>query len=267
MNKGKFSFSIGKPRDKESDGLRNIFDSGKDGKNTEECGLVSSGNFQSISATSEYNNSLKFYSQHPELLEYFEKKPDELERQEARELKREERAGKTGLGKSKYLDKIKEYVELRNIEIQEIQEEKIQKEVQKEDVQVFITDAYKDVLEERRKLKNSLTRRKLPKGENNSKAGGSRSSGPLSIFEMRFSPELDETQNEESEAQTVPEEVKEDLSTVSMNPANSSISEGSNAETEAKNFKTSQDLKRIKIEQARERYLLRKQMREQKSKE
>lgn len=265
MNKGKLSFSIGKSSCRESDSLRNIFDSGKDEKDTEECDSMRSDNFHSISTTFEYNKSLNFYSQHPELLEDFEKRPEELREQENKELEKKDETGKARLGKSKYLDRIKEHVELRNIEIQEIQEEKIQKEVQEDNAQVFITDAYKDVLEERRKLKDSLTRRKILKDENSEKTTCNKSSGPLSIFEMRFSSGLDETQNEESEAQATSEEPREVLDEVRANPTETPISGEKSLVIDDKTIKTSQNLKQIKIEQARERYLLRKQMREKKS--
>ncbi|KAL3126303.1 hypothetical protein CHM_8g830 [Cryptosporidium hominis] len=261
MSKGKFSFSLGKSKEKGPNSLGNVFlgekvfESEKDEKNNaEDLGSKNSDNFQSISTNYEYKKSIKFYDEHPELLEDFDRSNTvkRIEAEDKEEKKDEPK--KASLGKSKYLSRIQEYVELRNIEKQEIQEEKIQKEIKEEgNTQVFITDAYKDVLEERKKLKNLLTNRKLSEGED------PRISGPSSIFEMRLSPSMNELKNEEIDKQIASGSPKEELKIYNVNSANNSTTKDYYVVNNDEVPKTSKDLKLIKIQQARERYLLRKQ--------
>ncbi|KAJ1607560.1 hypothetical protein OJ252_2803 [Cryptosporidium canis] len=258
MSKGKFSFSIGRSKDRESSSLRNIFDSegGVEGEKVMEgAGIAASDNFQSINSDLEYKRSLAFYSEHPELLGEFEESDGRKLRDTLNKQEDKVESKRVNLGKSKYLDRIKEYVDLRNIERQEIQEEKIQQEVQEDSSQVFITDAYKVVLEERRKLKDSLIRRKLSRGES------SNSDGPLGIFEMRFS-KMDENPDEESEAKVNHEGAERDTDKAHEISATEVTIEGRKGVTDVEVLKKKSDLKQIKIQQARERYLLRKQMRE-----
>ncbi|KAK9170761.1 Coiled-coil domain-containing protein 55 (DUF2040) family protein [Cryptosporidium meleagridis] len=261
MNKGKLSFSLGKFKEKEPKGLGNVFleeeafVSERDEKKSAE-GLDSknSDNFQSISTNFEYKKSIKFYNEHPELLEDF----DRSNKVKITEAENEEEKGggpkKASLGKSKYLRRIQEYVELRNVEKQEIQEEKIQKEIQEEgNTQVFITDSYRDVLEERKKLKNLLTNRKLSEGED------PRISRPSNIFEMRLSSSVNELKNIESNKQISSGSLKEELNMNNTNLASSSTTKDYYVVNNDEASKTSKDLKLIKIQQAKERYLLRKQ--------
>ncbi|OII72572.1 uncharacterized protein cubi_03308 [Cryptosporidium ubiquitum] len=262
MEKGKFSFSIGKSKEKESESLGNIFDekeviSGKNRGNIEDFDQTNSDNFQSISANFEYNKSINFYNEHPELLEDFDK-PNEIKGREIeKEQEKKEEPKKVSLGKSKYLSKIQKYVELRNIEREEIQEEKIQKEIQEEEnTQVFITDSYKDILEERKKFKDSFIKRKLSEGEN------LKISGPSSIFEMRFSPVMDKIKDEESNQQVAFDDSKEELMIKDSSSADNLTIEDNNIVNNEEVSKASKDFKQVKIQQARERYLLRKQARE-----
>ncbi|KAH8584608.1 uncharacterized protein ELE39_000488 [Cryptosporidium sp. chipmunk genotype I] len=261
MNKEKFSFRLGKFKEKESENLGNIFGEekklkgDKDNKrNARDLDPRGSDNFQSISMNFEYNKSIKFYNEHPELLEDFDR-PNEVKGQEAEKgPEKKEEPKRAFLGKSKYLGIIKEYVELRNIEKQEIQEEKIQKEIQEEEnTQVFITDSYKEVLEERKRLKESLTNRRLSEGED------PKISGPSNILEVRFSPVKNELEDEESDKKTTSDALNEDLNVSNTNSANISTAKDDCVVNSDKISKTSKNLKLIKIQQARQRYLLRKQ--------
>lgn len=262
MSKGKFCFSIGKSKEKESESLGNIFEekevlnvNNKTNKgNFDQRNLD---NFQSISTNFEYKKSISFYSEHPELLEDFDK-PNELRKQETeQESKKKEESKKVSLGRPKYLNKIKEYVELRNIEKQEIQEEKIQKEIQEEDnTQIFITDSYKDILEEREKLKNLLLKKRLSEG------GDLKISGPSSIFEMRFSPVINEIKDEEIDKQITSDCPKEELIVKSAGSIDDTAIEDNNIVNNDEASKVNKDFKQVKIQQAKQRYLLRKQARE-----
>ncbi|KAJ1612740.1 hypothetical protein OJ253_492 [Cryptosporidium canis] len=258
MSKGRFSFSIGRSKNRESSSLWNIFDSegGVEGEKVMGgAGTTASDNFQSINSDLEYKKSLKFYSEHPELLDEFEESDGRKLRDTPNKKEDKVESKRVNLGKSKYLDRIKEYVDLRNIERQEIQEEKIQQEVQEDSSQVFITDAYKVVLEERRRLKDSLIRRKLSRGES------SNSDGPLGIFEMRFS-KMDETPDEESETRINHEEAERNTDKDHDISARKVAIEDRKGVADVEFSKKNSDLKQIKIQQARERYLLRKQTRE-----
>ncbi|KAH8741956.1 hypothetical protein FG386_002331 [Cryptosporidium ryanae] len=221
----------------------------------------------------EYKKSEEFYKNHPELLLEFEEGKeyhgDNIEAVKASDEK----------AKSKYMNKIQEYVNLRNIEKQEINEEKIQKEIHVENNDmVFITSSYKNVLKEREALKRKLSKSLSCDTGNFDK----------NIFNMRFNNDFNTKSETEVEDNTFEKTIENKTSSKSnvnlkiyddlKNSSTSSPSithediSYSNDVTELnkvekasddKNFEDSNDDVdvNVKILKARERYILRKQAR------
>ncbi|KAF7455881.1 Coiled-coil domain-containing protein 55 (DUF2040) [Cryptosporidium felis] len=192
MKKSKFSLTIGKAK-QDVGSTRNIFDmeeetadSGKDTSTLNSNGLGTS--YRSSHTIYEYNRSRDFYEKHPELLKEFEEKKEEKTEEV---VSMDRNPEKRLLGESKYLGRIQEYVGLRNIERQEIQDEKIQKEIEQEkNTEVFITDSYRKVLEERKRFKENFTKKRLNEARNDSQTNGF-----FNVFEVRPSANNDDHSN------------------------------------------------------------------------